>query len=85
LPKTATIEQLQQRIALYEDMKAYKELYYQLFDGLHRFSYSMVRSKEVAEEIVSDGHKSLNEEKENLQKALGLKISLRRIPSLLII
>ncbi|MBN9343638.1 MAG: hypothetical protein BGO76_08005 [Caedibacter sp. 38-128] len=39
----------------------------------------------ISEEIVSDGHKSLNEEKENLQKALGLKISLRRIPSLLII
>ena len=39
----------------------------------------------IYEEIVSDGHKSLNEEKEKLQKALGLKISLRRIPSLLII
>lgn len=54
MPQTATIEQLQQRIALYEDMNAYKDLYYQLFDGLHRFSYSMVRSREVAEEIVSD-------------------------------
>lgn len=54
MSNTATIEQLQQRIALYEDIKAYKELYYQLFDGLHRFSFSMVKSREVAEEIVSD-------------------------------
>lgn len=49
-----TIENLKERIALYEDMKAYKELYDLLFNGLHRFSFSIVRSKEVAEEIVSD-------------------------------
>jgi RNA polymerase sigma-70 factor (ECF subfamily) len=42
------------RIALYEDMKAYKQLYELLADKLYRFSYSMVRSAEVAEEIVSD-------------------------------
>jgi len=35
-------------------MKAYKELYDLLFNGLHRFSFSIVKSKEVAEEIVSD-------------------------------
>lgn len=50
----STIPELQKRIALYEDMKAYKELYHLLFDGLHRFSFSFVRSKETAEEIVSD-------------------------------
>ena len=35
-------------------MKAYKRLYELLAEGLYRFSYSMVRSAEVAEEIVSD-------------------------------
>jgi len=35
-------------------MKAYKRLYELLSEGLYRFSYSMVRSAEVAEEIVSD-------------------------------
>lgn len=35
-------------------MKAYKQLYELLSAGLYRFSYSMVRSAEVAEEIVSD-------------------------------
>ncbi|HEY6504764.1 MAG TPA: RNA polymerase sigma-70 factor [Chitinophagaceae bacterium] len=54
MPLLFTIENLKQRIALYEDMKAYKELYHLLYDGLHRFSFSIVKSKEVAEEIVSD-------------------------------
>ena len=35
-------------------MKAYKRLYELLSEGLYRFSYSIVRSAEVAEEIVSD-------------------------------
>ena len=48
------ISEIQLRIALYEDMKAYKQLYELLSDGLYRFSYSLVRSAEVAEEIVSD-------------------------------
>jgi len=35
-------------------MKAYKQLYFLFCDGLHRFCYSLVKSNEVAEEIVSD-------------------------------
>lgn len=35
-------------------MKAYNQLYELLSDGLHRFSYSLVKSNEIAEEIVSD-------------------------------
>lgn len=35
-------------------MKAYGRLYDLFYDGLHRFSYSFVKSVEVAEEIVSD-------------------------------
>jgi RNA polymerase sigma-70 factor (family 1) len=45
---------LQRRIALYEDMKAYEELYQLMFDHLHQFSFSIVKSNEAAEEIVSD-------------------------------
>jgi RNA polymerase sigma-19 factor, ECF subfamily len=48
------IWELQQRIALYEDMQAYKQLYDLLSEGLHRFTCSFVKSREVAEEIVSD-------------------------------
>ena len=53
LPSTL-IQDLQKRIALYEDMKAYEELYQLMFDPLHKFSFSIVKSHEAAEEIVSD-------------------------------
>src|SRR5512147_552556 len=42
------------RIALSEDMKAYKELYLLMFDSLFQFSFSFVKSKQVAQELVSD-------------------------------
>jgi RNA polymerase sigma-70 factor (family 1) len=42
------------RIALSEDMKAYKELYLLMFDSLFRFSYSFVKCEQVAQELVSD-------------------------------
>lgn len=35
-------------------MKAYEELYSVLAEGLQRFSFSIIKSKEAAEEIVSD-------------------------------
>jgi RNA polymerase sigma-70 factor (family 1) len=42
------------RIALSEDMKAYKELYLLMFDSLFQFCYSFVKSEQVAQELVSD-------------------------------
>jgi RNA polymerase sigma-70 factor (ECF subfamily) len=51
---TVTIQELQNRVALFEDMKAYRELYNLFFTSLHRFSYGFVKSNETAEEIVSD-------------------------------
>lgn len=51
---TVTIQELQNRVALFEDMKAYRELCNLLFTSLHRFSYGFVKSNETAEEIVSD-------------------------------
>jgi len=52
--ETDKIKALQEKIALYEDMNAYKELYTLFYNRLHAFSFSFVKSKEVAEEIVSD-------------------------------
>ena len=42
------------RIALSEDVKAYKELYLLMFDSLFQFSYSIVKCKQAAQELVSD-------------------------------
>lgn len=51
---SSDIKTLQERIALYEDMNAYKALYELLYPRLHRFSVAIVKSPETAEEIVSD-------------------------------
>jgi RNA polymerase sigma-70 factor (family 1) len=53
-PPYKNINDLQRRIAVYEDEAAYKELFIQLFTSLTRFSTGIVQNKETAEEIVSD-------------------------------
>lgn len=72
----STIQDLQNRIALYEDMKAYKELYFLFFDGLQRFSFSFVKSKEVAEEIVSDVFIKVWQMRSRLTEINNLKVYL---------
>ena len=47
-------QELQQRIADYEDEVSYKKLFFYFFLPLKSFSFSIVKSKELAEEIVSD-------------------------------
>lgn len=54
LDQTTHITTLQNRIALDEDINAYKELYGIFFNGLYRFSLSIVHTPKVAEGIVSD-------------------------------
>jgi RNA polymerase sigma-70 factor (family 1) len=70
---------LQKRIALYEDMNAYKELYHLLFDSLHRFSCSIVKSKETAEEIVSDVFIKIWQIRDRLPEIENLKVYLYTI------
>jgi RNA polymerase sigma-70 factor (family 1) len=45
---------LQVRIAQFEDQKAYEELYVSLYKYLYNFAWSFVKSRQLAEEIVSD-------------------------------
>jgi RNA polymerase sigma-70 factor (family 1) len=55
LPLTpADIYELQQRIAEYEDAAAYKKLFFHFFLPLKSFSFAILKSKETAEEVVSD-------------------------------
>ncbi|MES1249558.1 MAG: RNA polymerase sigma-70 factor [Chitinophaga rupis] len=70
------IKELQQRIALYEDMKAYRLLYDLLFKGLHSFSYAFVKSSEAAEEIVSDVFIKLWQIRNELTTIQNLKVYL---------
>ena len=64
------------RIALSEDMKAYKELYLLMFDRLFKFSYSFVKSKEAAEELVSDVFMKIWQIRDQLSTIQDLKIYL---------
>ena len=71
-----TIRDLQMRIALSEDMTAYKELYLLMFDSLFHFSYSFVKSKQVAEELVSDVFIKLWQIRSQLNAVDNLKLYL---------
>src|SRR6476469_4747077 len=63
------------RIAL-SDMNAYKELYILLYDSLFKFSCSYVRSREAAEELVSDVFIKLWQIREQLGTVDNLKVYL---------
>jgi RNA polymerase sigma-70 factor (family 1) len=54
MEKRELISELQRKIALCDDMVAYRTLYDTLHRELFLFSYSIIKSREVAEEIVSD-------------------------------
>jgi RNA polymerase sigma-70 factor (family 1) len=54
LNEPATIPELQKRIALYDDMKAYRQLCDLFYHRLNRTAYAFIKLKEPAEEIVSD-------------------------------
>jgi RNA polymerase sigma-70 factor (family 1) len=51
---TPALQELKQRIADFEDEVAYKKLFFHYFLPLKSFSFSIIKSKEQAEEIVSD-------------------------------
>lgn len=48
------LKELQQHIADYEDQESYKKIFFHFFLPLKSFSFSILKSKEQAEEIVSD-------------------------------
>jgi RNA polymerase sigma-70 factor (ECF subfamily) len=60
-------------------MKAYKALYDLLATSLHRFSFSIVKSKEVAEEIVSDVFIKIWQIRDRLPEIDNLKVYLYTI------
>jgi RNA polymerase sigma-70 factor (family 1) len=67
------------RIALSEDMQAYKELYLLMYPDLHRFCYSFTRSKEVSEEVISDVFIKLWQIRSQLSSINNLRVYLYHI------
>jgi len=50
----SALKELQQHIADYEDQSSYKKIFFHFFLPLKSFSFSIIKSKELAEEMVSD-------------------------------
>ncbi|HEX9509734.1 MAG TPA: RNA polymerase sigma-70 factor [Puia sp.] len=74
---TATsLQDLQLRIARFDDQQAYKELYTSLYSYLYQFAKSFVKTKEPAEEIVSDVFIKVWEKRKELEKIENLKVYL---------
>lgn len=53
-PDTKTVNELQHRIAEFDDAVAYKKLFFHFFLPLKSFSFAILKSGETAEEVVSD-------------------------------
>ena len=73
------IKTLQQKIALYEDIKAYESLYVLLSPQLNNFCFTFVKSYEIAEEIVSDVFIKLWQIRNKLPEIENLKVYLYTI------
>jgi RNA polymerase sigma-70 factor (family 1) len=63
-------------IGRYDDQRAYKELYTSLYGSLFSFTKSIVASREMAEEIVSDVFINLWQRRKDLEKIENLKVYL---------
>jgi RNA polymerase sigma-70 factor (family 1) len=70
------LKDLQQMIGRFDDQRAYKELYTSLYGSLFSFAKSIVASREMAEEIVSDVFINLWQRRKELEKIENLKVYL---------
>lgn len=70
------IQLLQQAIACFDDVQAYKELFLYFQPSLEQFACSILHSKELAEEIVSDVFIKIWEKRHSLDKVSNLKFYL---------
>ena len=72
--ENAKLKLLLGEVALNKDQKAYRDLYLAAYPMLHRFAFSIVKSKEDAEEIVSDFLVTIWQKKEQLAELENPKL-----------
>jgi len=70
------IEELQRRIALYDDEPAYKEIFFTYHTRLLRFAQTFVDDRQCAEEIVSDVMMKIWEKRKDLPNVNNLRVYL---------
>lgn len=69
-----SIKLLLKEIVLHNDQKAYKELFVSTHEHLHRFALSILKSKEDAEEAVSDFFINVWQKRESLLEIENVKL-----------
>jgi RNA polymerase sigma-70 factor (ECF subfamily) len=74
--KPENIRLLQQAIACFDDTQAYKQLFLLFYPSLVQFAASIIKSKEVAEEIVSDVFIKIWQKRDQLDKVENLSFYL---------
>src|ERR1700743_3488553 len=72
----SSIQNLQERIARLDDQQAYKEMFTSLYSYLFSFAKTIVKSKESAEEVVSDVFIRIWQKRKELEKIGNLKVYL---------
>ena len=65
-----------QRVTSFNDEGAYRQLFELFFPALKRFSFSLVKSNEIAEEIASDAMINIWRNRERLPEIKNLKLYL---------
>jgi len=70
------IKELHFQIAVYEDEAAYKKLFFLLFPSLQNFAFSIIKQRQIAEEIASDVLISVWAQRQALLKIEDLKMYL---------
>lgn len=72
----ADLREIQDRIALHNDEQAYKQLFHHFYASLYQFALSMVKSGQVAEEVVSDVFIHIWQKRAALTRIQNLKLYL---------
>lgn len=73
---TYHLSELQHRIAAFDDQHAYKELFQRFQPRMMQFVYSIVHSRELAEEVASDVFIRIWEKRKTLDHIHNLKLYL---------
>lgn len=76
MKKSENIRLLQQAIACFDDAQAYKQLFLLFYPSLVHFAVSIIKSKESAEEIVSDVFIKIWQKRQHLEKVENLSFYL---------
>lgn len=70
------IKELQHQVAVYEDQSAYKQLFLCLFPSLQNFAFSILKSRQAAEETASDVLMEVWVRRQKLPEIENLKLYL---------